>query len=168
MFVSGLYVKATKHCWQTPITETLNTTKFVEVTFHTDTGSSEKDFEKTTVSIVGKKQYPEQGLPEQKNLESVPQTRYFNRKLSSQEKQSTEQDNLKTYEKTPQSSPVNATAVHIASTKNKILIGIIGNISNNLKPRRYSDIENRIKNTTNLKIQIFYTLPTYRRHCFLF
>ena len=76
---------------QTLLTEILNTTKFIEVTFHTDTdtGSSEKDSERTTVSI-GTKQQPEEGLSEQKNLESEVQTIDFNRKLNSQEKKKTE------------------------------------------------------------------------------
>ena len=74
---------------QTLLTEILNTTKFIEVTFHTDTGSSEKDSERTTVSI-GTKQQPEEGLSEQKNLESEVQTIDFNRKLNSQEKKTTE------------------------------------------------------------------------------
>ena len=74
---------------QTLLTEILNTTKFIEVTFHTDTGSSEKDSKRTTVSIGTKKQ-PEEGLSEQKNLESEVQTIDFNRKLNSQEKKTTE------------------------------------------------------------------------------
>ena len=74
---------------QTLQTEILNTTKFIEVTFHTDTGSSEKDSERATVSI-GTKQQPEEGLSEQKNLESEVQTIDFNRKLNSQEKKTTE------------------------------------------------------------------------------
>lgn len=80
--------KSTTDCTtHTMLTETLHTTKFIEVTSHTGTGSNDKDSEKATLSIAGTKQH-EQGLSEKKNLKSEPQTKDLYRKLITQEKQS--------------------------------------------------------------------------------
>ena len=81
---------------QTFLTETLSTTKFIEVTSHTDSDSSEKILKKQLFLL----------LAQNDNLSRVRLSKEFlitiTNNHSSLKKQSIEQDNLKTCEKNPQ------------------------------------------------------------------